>query len=1127
MHESNLDYCVAQNNASLALHQKSDFFNFVGMLTHALCRSLDGNLLTEIDSVFYSLPHVTFYWNCFPDVVEHNVHCPDCGDNICEREKGEDCNSCQDDCACLISQICFENGICGDFCGNSECDLERGENCNSCPADCICQNDELCYGDGSCGSPCGDSVCDSGQGENCTSCFADCACDSGQSCYADGICGSPCGDSVCDLAQGEDCVNCEDDCECGACVSSLDCANYVPEVVALETNNFCRSADGDSRSCQVVSLMPLEINLWDPQHSAIFLRDVPTAVVITVGLVPSEILTTPWTWLMEFTKINSPQVDVSIAVECNSVQPGLSLSGTAVCFLPVPTEFLEATAYNLRSRVEITHYPVEDQQRVASVITTYSTSPIRVAEEGWLQEVLLDNEHCGAEGLGKCDFPTPVPNRRNSRGVVCCYQASLSLVRLRLASGLFSFTAEMNKRLLVKWDIFSGTSVSYEEVSSNLGFTTLGETPWSTSYSFMDRPILTGENVQYQRNYGDYSAFHFFSAHFSGEERHTVSTNLLRYVFVGSAIAASIASQLQITSTALLAALTMPSDFRYSRIVDGSIGLKTDEAFQQPISSDPWLESIALGRSDRTEYHRLEIGFNMGYSVKLRGFSMSFSVGEVVGALEKYLRIGETESDWDGSIVLRLQPQILQWDLGCAYEVVLFSDKMDRVGDCSRRKKRSLVERDNNSPPTVIVASDDIPKLMFRGLNQYLGEELVRIVSFSDSVISLIVIDLKGDTPTFVHGRLCSHYPLPLDSVVGSEGYSSFGLADYTQIAQQIVTGHTKSISESVTFDTFNPLSDDVLTLRAKFSSVTHSIANTTEEIDVSYQSTPPEGFFDMSPQSVFLEDSGKLLGFWLRDTDGRMLSYEDREFWYVSGTVMQSENASTVVWSAEGLAFAFPSGDTFSILRVSSSKILVIHYDFIEVNEKYIRVPMLSFYDESNDQWVARSNILYGEIGIEAAVVEEVHATPVSPDNLLVTYVNENSIIIWALISHSTAIPSFVSWGKISDSAVPASIIQPVFLETREKLLLVWSGENKLFSCEFNLENRTVQQPYNLFSEDPFIEITELKSITDLSVTSWSDHMFTLLLEGTETGSDDIVHLIMMGNEEGLSLESFLDCDG
>ncbi len=155
------------------------------------------------------------------------VSAASCGNGSCEP--GEDCNNCGD-CTCSVSGSCMNHEnlyyYCDEgYCGNNTCESGRGEDCNSCSQDCGCSGSDSCNGNGngsgySCQSSsyCGNASCESG--EDCSNCSQDCGCGNGYSCNSDGTryyCDSwsypSCGNNSCE--SGEDCNNCSQDCGCG------------------------------------------------------------------------------------------------------------------------------------------------------------------------------------------------------------------------------------------------------------------------------------------------------------------------------------------------------------------------------------------------------------------------------------------------------------------------------------------------------------------------------------------------------------------------------------------------------------------------------------------------------------------------------------------------------------------------------------------------------------------------------------------------------------------------------------------------------------------------------------------------------------------------------------------------
>ena len=140
-----------------------------------------------------------------------------CGNGFCER--GEDCQNCPQDCSCPSGQNC-ENGRCS-LCGNGNCDL--GEDCTTCPLDCVCPSRSGCVLGRCVPATCGNLRCEPQENENCQNCPEDCACYGGESCQGN-RCVLLCGDGRCEAARGENCTTCPDDC---ACPSGRSCVQGV------------------------------------------------------------------------------------------------------------------------------------------------------------------------------------------------------------------------------------------------------------------------------------------------------------------------------------------------------------------------------------------------------------------------------------------------------------------------------------------------------------------------------------------------------------------------------------------------------------------------------------------------------------------------------------------------------------------------------------------------------------------------------------------------------------------------------------------------------------------------------------------------------------------------------------
>lgn len=204
-----------------------------------------------------------------------------CGDTKCDPESGENCLTCEADCAkCLDTcgdKTCAQDkencvncptdcGVCPKLCGDGKCEefekgkcvadcgagvcgdgkCEAGEDEKTCPKDCtgeVCGNGSCAGGEtpascpadcGGSGGACGDGKCDGAAGEHCQTCAKDC-----------GDCSKLCGDSKCEAAKGESCLTCESD--CGKCVDK--CGNGKCDDLEGET---CQSCEKDCGVCKAV-----------------------------------------------------------------------------------------------------------------------------------------------------------------------------------------------------------------------------------------------------------------------------------------------------------------------------------------------------------------------------------------------------------------------------------------------------------------------------------------------------------------------------------------------------------------------------------------------------------------------------------------------------------------------------------------------------------------------------------------------------------------------------------------------------------------------------------------------------------------------------------------------------------
>ncbi|MDD5651313.1 MAG: hypothetical protein PHF86_13015 [Candidatus Nanoarchaeia archaeon] len=113
---------------------------------------------------------------------------PRCGDGRCDKDSGENCETCLEDCTLDSGTICCSGKIVeGSCCSNNNC-FKLHE---------ICQDNQCVIG-----PYCGDKTCDSN--ENCETCRTDCKPSENQVCCTGVIkTGDCCKDSQCD--EGKEC----------------------------------------------------------------------------------------------------------------------------------------------------------------------------------------------------------------------------------------------------------------------------------------------------------------------------------------------------------------------------------------------------------------------------------------------------------------------------------------------------------------------------------------------------------------------------------------------------------------------------------------------------------------------------------------------------------------------------------------------------------------------------------------------------------------------------------------------------------------------------------------------------------------------------------------------------------
>ena len=196
--------------------------------------------------------------NGAPGVCAVGLCNPGCGNGTCDKNKGENCETCPSDCGCGPDKECYQGacctpktcqdmdwecgvgddgcgqeldcGPCGDGmeckqhkcvqapgCGNGTCDSGKGENCETCPSDCVCGPDKECY-QGACCTPktCQDVDWECGIGDDGCGQELDCGkCEVGQICKKHKcVEENSCGNGTCEADKGENCGTCPDDCGC-------------------------------------------------------------------------------------------------------------------------------------------------------------------------------------------------------------------------------------------------------------------------------------------------------------------------------------------------------------------------------------------------------------------------------------------------------------------------------------------------------------------------------------------------------------------------------------------------------------------------------------------------------------------------------------------------------------------------------------------------------------------------------------------------------------------------------------------------------------------------------------------------------------------------------------------------
>jgi hypothetical protein len=196
--------------------------------TDAVCDAEAYCCETEWDGTCVSIADSICTVTCRPVV---------CGDAFCDRDRGENCITCDLDCECLGCEhsACDEGAPLSTECAPCVSDVcvEMPDCCRDAwTHDCVVRLMETCWG--GCGGTCGDGICGADEQccEWCTPCEADCGpccgngtCDDNmhfappESCgtCAFDCCEVTCGDGLCSDV-GESCNSCPGD--CGACLAS-------------------------------------------------------------------------------------------------------------------------------------------------------------------------------------------------------------------------------------------------------------------------------------------------------------------------------------------------------------------------------------------------------------------------------------------------------------------------------------------------------------------------------------------------------------------------------------------------------------------------------------------------------------------------------------------------------------------------------------------------------------------------------------------------------------------------------------------------------------------------------------------------------------------------------------------
>ena len=168
----------------------------------------------------------------------------DCGNDDC----GGTCGKCGNHYQCEDGKCVLQK-----YCGDGTCDTNKGENCESCPDDCACDGGEVCFQQQCCAPQCAGSNCgDDGCGGTCwkgqgTECSDGLECTDDQ--CASGVCRHTLQSGFCvidNVCYEKDNQNIDDDCQlCDPIKSTTEWSNSKDGILCNNQTGTCR----DGRCC--------------------------------------------------------------------------------------------------------------------------------------------------------------------------------------------------------------------------------------------------------------------------------------------------------------------------------------------------------------------------------------------------------------------------------------------------------------------------------------------------------------------------------------------------------------------------------------------------------------------------------------------------------------------------------------------------------------------------------------------------------------------------------------------------------------------------------------------------------------------------------------------------------------